>query len=135
MGSVCFLFGVLLCNCVHGACFCTKWSPNDSKYVKNEHKNRKKSTQCFFSSVLGRELRKSGPQVALRSIPGPTGRWGDRPFGDPLGPKCCPKGRFGSPWRPKMAPKTDLPPPYWHFGCQKVLFWRVLEKYLKSIKF
>jgi len=118
-------------NRVHGACFCTKGSPNDSKYIKNRHKNRKKSALGPLSSVLGRELRKSGHLVALGSIPGPTGRWKYRPFGDPLGPKCRPKGRFGSPRGRKLLQKSTCRLHTGTLGVKKCSFggfWKSIKK-------
>ena len=127
-GFCVLLSGVLLCNCVHGACLCTKGSPNDLKSIKNAHENRHKSAQGCFSSVSGRRLCKSRSR-------GAKPRSGYRTKVDPLGEKCASKGRFGSPWRPKMTPKSDLPRLYGHFGVKKRSFGGFWKSINKSIKF
>ena len=112
---LCVLLIVLLCNCVHGACLCTKGSPSDPKSIKNAHKNRHKSAQGAFSSVSGRRLCKSRSQ-------GVKPRSGYRTKVDPLGEKCGSKGRFGTPSGPTMTPKTDLSRLDGHLGVKKWSF-------------
>jgi len=44
-----------------------------------------------------------------------------QPFGDILGEKCGPKGRFWYPLKIEKVSKSDLLPLDWHFGPRKML--------------
>ena len=59
VGSVCFLLGALSCNCVHGACLCTKRAKKGPEPSKIHQKRTQKSTKFGprgFFELLGSQI-------------------------------------------------------------------------------